>query len=142
MTPIEKLRHLLESKGIYKEAIALMKEHNSRRNFDANIGRVSKNLGFDGRGAKGRHPDNSNDDDIGLGRRVAKSNSTSVLRQFNDLNNKPISEVDMMGQEKVYKERANGQWEYWTYSDGERYRITAKQAEIMIRQGAKLITPK
>jgi hypothetical protein len=142
MTPVEKLRHLLESKGIYKEAIALMKEHNARRNFDANIGRVSKNLGFDGRGAKGRHPDNSNDDDIGLGRRVAKSDSTSVLRQFNDLNKKPISEVDMMGQEKVYKERANGQWEYWTYSDGERYYITAKQAEIMIRQGAKLITLK
>jgi hypothetical protein len=73
---------------------------------------------------------------------VAKSDSTSVLRQFNDLNKKPISEVDMMGQEKVYKERANGQWEYWTYSDGERYYITAKQAEIMIRQGAKLITLK
>ena len=27
MTPVEKLRHLLESKGIYEEAVELMKAH-------------------------------------------------------------------------------------------------------------------
>ena len=31
MKPAEKLRYLLESKGIYEEAIALMKEHNSSK---------------------------------------------------------------------------------------------------------------
>lgn len=28
----------------------------------------------------------------------------------------------------VYRERANGRWEYWTYSDGLRYRISEATA--------------
>jgi len=41
--------------------------------------------------------------------------------------------------ETVYKERANGRWEYHTYSDGERYYISEAQALKMVRQGAKIL---
>ena len=40
-----------------------------------------------------------------------------------------------------YKERANGRWEYWTYSDGTRVYINGAWAERQVRRGtAKLVT--
>lgn len=44
-----------------------------------------------------------------------------------------------MGFEKVYRERANGLWEFWTYSDSQRVYISRKQANKMISQGARII---
>ncbi len=39
-----------------------------------------------------------------------------------------------------YKERANGRWEYWTYSDGRKYQISGKWAEREAARGtAKII---
>lgn len=34
-----------------------------------------------------------------------------------------------------YKERANGRWEYWTYSDGRKYRINGQWAEKEVARG-------
>ena len=60
MTPIQKLHALLESKGIYKEAVALMKEHKKlKEGFRRNYGRSysadprwieAKYDGFDSKG--------------------------------------------------------------------------------------------
>jgi hypothetical protein len=42
-----------------------------------------------------------------------------------------------------YRERANGKWEYWAYSDGRRVYINSAWAEQAInRKTAKLITVK
>ncbi len=41
--------------------------------------------------------------------------------------------------ETVYRERANGNFEFWTYSDGQRIYISQKFAEKMRSQGAKLV---
>ena len=41
--------------------------------------------------------------------------------------------------ETIYRERANGQWEYWTYVDGVKYRIGQRQYDLMARQGAKIV---
>jgi len=41
--------------------------------------------------------------------------------------------------ETIYKERANGQWEHWTYSDGIKYRISQRQFDLMAGQGAKIV---
>jgi hypothetical protein len=52
------------------EANKLNKE--KKRNVEASIGASYKKMGFDGRGSKGRHPENKRHDDIGLGRKVMK----------------------------------------------------------------------
>ena len=39
----------------------------------------------------------------------------------------------------VYKERANGRWEFWTYADGQRVLISEAFAQLMLRQGVELI---
>ena len=41
--------------------------------------------------------------------------------------------------ETIYRERANGRDEYWTYSDGARVYISKAQCERMLRQGARLV---
>lgn len=41
--------------------------------------------------------------------------------------------------ETVYKERANGRWECWTYSDGARVYISQSMVDTMLRQGARLV---
>jgi hypothetical protein len=41
--------------------------------------------------------------------------------------------------ETVYRERANGRIEHWTYSDGILVFISQRQADVMLRQGAKLV---
>jgi hypothetical protein len=52
------------------EANKLNKE--KKRNIEASTGASYKKMGFDGRGSKGRHPENKRHDDIGLGRKVMK----------------------------------------------------------------------
>jgi len=40
----------------------------------------------------------------------------------------------------IYRECANGRWEYWTYSDGLRYRISETTAMRWLRaKTAKLV---
>ena len=41
--------------------------------------------------------------------------------------------------ETVYRERANGRFEFWTYSDGQRVYLSQDLAERMERQGAILV---
>lgn len=42
--------------------------------------------------------------------------------------------------ETYYRERANGRWEYWTYSDGRRVFVNGAQAELEARKGrAKIV---
>lgn len=41
--------------------------------------------------------------------------------------------------ETVYRERANGRWEYWTYCDGNRVLIPKSTADHIISQGGKLV---
>ena len=42
-----------------------------------------------------------------------------------------------------YKERANGRWEYWTYSDGRKVRIERWWAEREVGRGtAKMVVVK
>lgn len=41
--------------------------------------------------------------------------------------------------ETVFKNRANGRWEYFTYSDAQRVFISKAQADKMVDQGAKLV---
>ena len=47
-----------------------------------------------------------------------------------------------MTRDTVYKERANGRFEFWTYSDGRRVMISEVFAQLMLRQGAKLVISK
>jgi hypothetical protein len=35
----------------------------------------------------------------------------------------------------IYRERANGRWEYWTYSDGARVMVSAAWAERQRERG-------
>jgi len=44
--------------------------------------------------------------------------------------------------ETIYRERANGRFEFWTYSDGRRVYISAATAERMRQQGARLVNVK
>jgi hypothetical protein len=40
----------------------------------------------------------------------------------------------------IYKEHANGRWEYWTYSDGRKYAVSGVWAEKQAMRGtAKII---
>lgn len=60
-----------------EEAYKCMKEGNKenkekKRDVEASTGAAYKKMGFDGRGSKGRHPENKRHDDIGLGRKVMK----------------------------------------------------------------------
>ena len=41
--------------------------------------------------------------------------------------------------ETIYREQSGGRWEYWTYSDGQRIRISEATARKMERQGARII---
>ena len=41
--------------------------------------------------------------------------------------------------ETIYRERANGRWEYWTYADGARVRLTETMAARMLAQGARFV---
>lgn len=42
--------------------------------------------------------------------------------------------------ETVYRERANGRLEFWTYSEGQRVFLSRDLAERMERQGAIIVT--
>ena len=42
--------------------------------------------------------------------------------------------------ETVYRERSNGQWEYWLYSDHRRVFVSHTMAMKIARQGARLVT--
>ena len=60
-----------------EEAYRCVKEGNKenkekKRDVEASTGAAYKKMGFDGRGSKGRHPENKRHDDIGLGRKVMK----------------------------------------------------------------------
>jgi hypothetical protein len=37
--------------------------------------------------------------------------------------------------DKIYQERANGRWEYWTYSEGQRHYIPAELAARWLAKG-------
>lgn len=41
--------------------------------------------------------------------------------------------------EIVYRERDGGAWRYWTYTEGGRVYLGAREAERMIAQGARLV---
>ena len=41
--------------------------------------------------------------------------------------------------ETVYRERANGRWEYCMYAEGRRFFISAAMAQREIARGARLI---
>lgn len=41
--------------------------------------------------------------------------------------------------ETIYKEYSSARWNYWTYVEGIRYDIPAKQFGLMERQGAKVV---
>ena len=41
--------------------------------------------------------------------------------------------------ETVYKEFSSARWNFWTYIDGLRYSISAKQFALMECQGAKVV---
>ena len=45
----------------------------------------------------------------------------------------------MSVRETIYCERANRQWEHWTYVDGIKYRIGKRQYDLMASQGAKIV---
>ena len=42
----------------------------------------------------------------------------------------------------IYKERANGTWEYWTYAEGRKYFVSRSWAEKQIARGDKLVLVK
>lgn len=42
----------------------------------------------------------------------------------------------------IYRERANGQFEYWTYAEGRKYYVSAKWAEKQISRGENLVIVK
>ena len=44
--------------------------------------------------------------------------------------------------ETVYREFSCRRWNRWTYVDGLRYSISARQFATMVRQGAKVVTVK
>jgi hypothetical protein len=44
--------------------------------------------------------------------------------------------------ETVYKEFSSARWNFWTYIEGLRYSISAKNFETMVRQGAKVVVVK
>lgn len=41
--------------------------------------------------------------------------------------------------ESIFRERANGKWEHFTYLDGARIYITPEQAGLMLAQGARIV---
>lgn len=43
------------------------------------------------------------------------------------------------GVDTYYVERANGRNEYWTYSDGRKYRCSEKAVMKAVKQGDKLV---
>lgn len=47
-----------------------------------------------------------------------------------------------MTNETVYTEYSCARWNYWTYVDGIRYSLTRRQYDVMVRQGAKIVTVK
>jgi hypothetical protein len=77
-----------------EEGNALNKE--KKREFTADVGKNYKKMGFDGRGSKGRHPEDIKKDNIGLGRKVLSKEEVEELDE-RDMENKAKKDAAVAG---------------------------------------------